>query len=94
MNAIPKHHWYISMNCTYPVESVRQVDLRNTDHHFSYQLIEMLRKATTEEIKHYCLIYVGRGYQENTSIMTKVCGFDKMATNDILAMKNWRFKER
>lgn len=93
MALIAKHHWYVSINCTYPDGPVRQIDLRHTASHYSYELIELTRKATIEEIKKCCLLYMGRGYRENETIMKKVAAFDELTNADIKAMKQWRFKK-
>lgn len=90
MTLIAQHHWYISTNCTYPVGPVRQIDLRHTASHFSYELIEMIRKATPEEIRCFHLLYIGRGYSENDPIMKKIAAFDELTEADILAMDSWR----
>lgn len=90
MALIAQHHWYISINCTYP-SGARQIDLRHTEDHYSYELIEMTRRATPKEIKDCCLLYMGRGYQENETIMKKVAAFDELTDTDIAAMKKWRF---
>lgn len=92
MTLIAHHHWYISINCTYPA-GVRQIDLRHTAGHYSYELIEMTRKATPKEIETSCLLYIGRGYQENETIMKKIAAFDELTDADILAMKKWRFSK-